>query len=200
MDVATIQFVRARDAIKMSRILLHSICISTSVSSFLLWVIPPFASQNQTIRVGSLLLGMGLSTTGLVSAYKLKHHQSLYEALDLAEKVAFNNYLARETYIPQLGYTEDNPAYFSEYNATDDKEVLQPEVLPDETSTTTSEQISTSLILEVGREVSNGSSDTFIIENVLQCKGRKYQDGKAKLAEIKELMTLIESGGKTANN
>jgi hypothetical protein len=68
---------------------------------------------------------------------------------------------------------------------------LQPEVLPTRTSPTTSEQFSTRLILEVGREVSKGSSDTHIIENVLQCKGRKYQEGKAVLGEIKELIALV---------
>lgn len=188
MDVTTIQFVRARDAIRTSRTLLHSVCIFTSISSFLLWIIPPFATQNQTIRVGSLLLGIGLSTTGLISGYKLKHHQSLYEALDLAEKTAFNNYLAQETYAPQLGSAEAVQVYTPESYATNEQEYLQPEILPEEASATTSEQFSASLMLEVGREVSNGKSDTFIIENVLQKKGRKFHEGKTQLAEIKSII------------
>ncbi|MGD1713523.1 hypothetical protein, partial [Dapis sp. BLCC M172] len=48
----------------------------------------------------------------------------------------------------------------------------------------------------MGRLVSEGKSDTFIIENVLQCKGRKYQEGKAKLAEIKEMVAQLQE----ANN
>ncbi|NES64130.1 MAG: hypothetical protein F6K24_02125 [Okeania sp. SIO2D1] len=191
MDVTNIQFIRARDAIKMSRILLHSICISTSVCSFLLWAIPPFATQNKTIRIGSLLLGVGASTAELISGHKLKHHESLYKALDLAEKTAFNNYLAQETYTPQLGGAETSRVYIPEIEATQDKEPLQPEILPEETSTTTSEEFSASLILEVGREVSKGSSDTYIIDNVLQAKGRKYRQGKVQLAEIKSIIEEI---------
>ncbi|NEN90317.1 MAG: hypothetical protein F6K48_15930 [Okeania sp. SIO3H1] len=193
MDVTSIQFIRVRDAVKMSKILLHSICIFTSIGSFLLWVIPPFVTQNQTVRIGSLLLGISLSVTGLISGYKLKQHDSLYKALDLAEKTAFNNYLAQETYLPELGSTEAAHIYIPENEATYPDETLKPEILPEGTSTSTSEEFSASLILEVGREVSKGSSDSFIIQEVLQCKGRKYQQGKIQLAEIKSIIEELNS-------
>ncbi|NET40604.1 hypothetical protein [Okeania sp. SIO2B3] len=193
MDVNLLKFVRLRDSVKLSRTCLQGTCLGTSVCSFFLWLIPPFTTQNHTIRIGSLFLGFGLSSAGLISSQKLQQHRSLYEALDLAEKTAFNQHLAELTYNPPLACEESQSGYFSEYDATDVPEPLQPEIVPDCGSSNSSPEFSGKLILEIKKELELGTSDTRIIKEVLHCSGRKWDEGKAKLAEIKTLIQDLKA-------
>ena len=178
------------EMLKSLRSLLLSAASVTVISSLVLFVAPT-ASSDATIKSllysGSLL--SGLSSIGLSLA--IDRYSPIFTILRKADDETFTHVIAAYIYEQKQG--------FSELPATDKPIEIHPEQLPSDTSTTANEQFSTSLVTEVGRLVSEGKSDTFIIENVLQCKGRKYQEGKAKLAEIKALLNQLQEDFEDGN-
>ncbi|MEM1169242.1 MAG: hypothetical protein AAGJ08_09270 [Cyanobacteria bacterium P01_H01_bin.35] len=170
------------EMLKSFRTLLISAASTSTIASLILFV-SPTASEDDTIKSflysGGLLSGLG--TIGLSMA--IHRYSPIFTILKKADDETFTHIIATYIYEQKQG--------ISQLPVTDEPIEIYPEELPESPSTTTSEQISASLITEVSKLVSEGKSDTFIIENVLQCKGRKYQEGKAKLGEIKELIAQL---------
>ncbi|MEM1172329.1 MAG: hypothetical protein AAGJ08_25435 [Cyanobacteria bacterium P01_H01_bin.35] len=174
------------EMLKSFRTLLISAASTSTIASLILFV-SPTASEDDTIKsflyTGGLL--SGLSTIGLSMA--IHRYSPIFTILRKADDETFTHTIATYIYEQKQGISPD----FEQLPVTDEPIEIYPETLPEATPTNTSEQISASLITEVSKLVSEGKSDTFIIENVLQCKGRKYQEGKAKLGEIKELIAQL---------
>lgn len=178
------------EMLKSFRTLLIAAASTTTIASLTLFV-SPTASKDTTIKSilysGGLL--SGLSTIGLSMA--INRYSPIFTILKKADDETFTHTIA--TYI-----FEQKQMANPDFSATNEPIEIYPEELPESVSINTSEQISASLITEVGKLVSEGKSDTFIIQNVLQCKGRKYQEGKAKLGEIKAMISQLQeaTGGK----
>ncbi|MGD1805825.1 hypothetical protein ACP6PL_10355 [Dapis sp. BLCC M126] len=174
------------EMLKSFRTLLISVASTSTIASLLLFVAPT-ALKDDTIKSifysGGLL--SGLSTIGLSMA--INRYSPIFTILKKADDETFTHTIATYIYEQKQGINPD----FDQLPVTDEPIDIYPEQLPDNVSINTSEQISASLITEVSKLVSEGKSDTFIIENVLQCKGRKYQEGKVKLGEIKELIAQL---------
>ena len=178
------------EMLKSFRTLLISAASVATFSSLVLFVAPTASSDTaikSLLYSGSLL--SGLSTIGLSLA--INRYSPIFTILRKADDETFTHTIATYIYEQKQGIPE--------LPVTDEPIEIYPEQLPNNTSTTTNGQFPTSLITEVGRLVSEGKSDTFIIENVLQCKGRKYQEGKTKLAEIKVLLSQLQEDFENSN-
>ncbi|NET14370.1 MAG: hypothetical protein F6K08_16850 [Okeania sp. SIO1H6] len=195
MDSFLIRLNQTRDLIRLSRISLHSISIFCGSSSFLAWLIPPLTTDNVVLRTGSLFYSISISIAGLLTAKLLARHSPIYTALDNAEQQDLINNLAAAQYLNSQGYASQGqllPLDIESQTADiEDVPTTKDESLPTEDYPSNFQENYNKLIQEVMQEVEVGKSDTFIIENVLHCKGRKYQEGKKQLLEIKAIISKI---------
>lgn len=136
-------------------------------------------------KVVAYSISIASSIQSVATSKKLMHQDKISAAMQLMNQELQETEIALHTY-----YQEESLK--NEYAATYTPEVreelnqslehlLQEDSAPHpvETSTSTSELKTAILsLLEAGK------SHTFIIENVLGCKGRKFEEGRKRLAEI----------------
>jgi len=172
-------------------LLLHIGCNLSLLTGLIVSTLPPFLTNNQIIRLTCLFSGFALGGNVILVSGQLqvvtRRSKALEKAvqenfgLDLVTKQIMIEGDLKSRLLPQPvpEYIPDN-----QYFPNDNNQVLEmPEIVESDESYI---EISESQYSDVLMALKSGKSDSVIIQDVLGKKGRKYQEGKAILTQIKQ--------------
>lgn len=193
-----------KEQIKFTRSILHILSLTSLLSGLLIWSIFPFTFQGKsaskiTMRYIGIVAPLGLGILSLACGIKLIKNQHLYKAIEIAEADSFRHWVA-----VNQGYSEQSYEALAE-NTSENfpgeltgnlpaSGISEPEMaevpisgdFPD--STSGSGNVNLDISPEILREISAGKSDSWIIQNILNCRGRNYAKGKEELEKIKRIL------------
>ena len=170
-----------------------------TISGVALWLAPPFILSRKIlphtlIQGVTLIAAFACAFEGRRSALKLAKEmqfEARKEAIISGDEI---DEMATTAYISEQQRKQEAEAILasgrtSEEEIASAREELQAQWREEfqlATTTPASEEIPSDLLLwrEVEAATSEGKSQTFIIENILKMKGRKFEEGKIKLAEL----------------
>lgn len=193
-----------KEQIKLNRTILHSTGISSAIAGLFLWSITPFVTESKLLRFGSLGTSLILGGISLASGVKLEQNKTLYRAIQKAEEDDFLHRIASAQYGQQqvwetiaAGGTrrDDLPVGATstlEVPGSDAEVSEVPEdgeltdSLPGSNQTSQLVAGSPGSPGSVKKAIKEGKSDTWIIENILKMGGRKFEEGKVILEEMKK--------------
>lgn len=168
-------------------LLLHIGCNLSLIAGLIVSTLPSFLTNNQIIRISCLTGGFILGCNIVLVSNQLQTVTKKAKALEKAVQENFGLDLVTKQIIiegdlksrllpqPVPEYTPDN-----QYVPDDNQALEIPE--SDESCI----EISEPQYNDVLTALEAGKSDTYIIQDVLGKKGRKYQEGKAILTQIKQ--------------
>ena len=198
--MALIHLDAGAEQIRLNRKLLNAGAIVSTISGLIVWSATPFVTEIKALRYLSLAFSLGAGSTALYCGTKLAQSKTLFQAIERAEEDDFLHRVAASQYARQNAWnylaeseaqplpdplTEPLPDTSAPVEA-EASEVRGSEGFRDFPSTSaTSNELAAEVVVEVLEAVGEGKSDTWIIENVLNMKGRKYKQGKELLAAIK---------------
>lgn len=168
-----------------------------SVSGLILWLAPPFVFSRKIplhnfMQGVALLSGFACCLEGRRCALILSKAEE-FEALkaaavdaDVVDEISTSIYISEQQRRKEAEVIIGASGEEVEA-AREALEALYSNDLQPETSTTTSEENTRDLELwwKVSAAEVEGKSPTWIIENILNMKGRKFTEGKTRLAELK---------------
>jgi len=163
-------------------LLLHIGCNLSLITGLIVLTLPPFLTSNKLIRISCLTGGFLLGCNVVLTSIQLQSITQKYKVLEKAVRENFGLDLVTKQIIiegelksrllpqPEPEYIPDNQ-YVSNENQI--LEIPDPEI---------SEIQYNDVLIALER----GDSDSVIIQDVLGKKGRKYQEGKTILNQIKQ--------------
>lgn len=173
-------------SLKKQCLLLHLGCNLSLILGLGVITLPPFLTNNQIIRSSCLAGGFVLGCNVVLISSQLESVAQKAKALEKAVRENFGLDLVTTQMILEDQYkarllpsSSLSPEYIPEYSET------QPESVQVEDNNPEYLEIEQSQYDNVLMALERGDSDSVIIQNVLGCKGRKYQQGKTILSEIK---------------
>ncbi|MEG5176250.1 hypothetical protein [Microcoleus sp. B3-D7] len=176
-----------------------------SVSGLTLWLAPPFIFSRKIplhnfIQGIALVSGFGCCFEARRSALKLAKAEEFEAMKERAIDADVADELSTSIYISEQQRRKEAEAILaaSEEEVEAKREALEAiytNDLPPETSATTSEADASDLQLwwKVEAAQTQGKTATWIIENILGKKGRKFSEGKKQLEEL--INKFGEKGG-----
>lgn len=203
--MAIIPLDSSKEQIKFSRTLLHILALTSLLSGLLIWSISPFVFTGKTtskitLRYIGIVAPLGLGILSLACGIKLIKNQHLYKAIEIAEADSFRHWVA-----VNQGYSEQSYEALAENisenfpgeltgnlpaSGISEPEMVEVPISGSEipVSTSGSGNVNLDISPEVLREISAGKSDSWIIQNILNCRGRNYAKGKEELERIKKIL------------
>lgn len=178
-----------KEQIKFNRALLHSGAIAGAALGLLFWSVSPFVAPKRSalhiaFRYGSLSLSLFSGAAVLFCGVKLEKNKLLYRAVETAERDDFIHQIAARQFTQQ--------SQWDRLAAVEAEQIPQVLGAPTAEGTTdlpatgtTTEQLDGGKLEEVLEATEAGKSDTYIIENILGMKGRRYKEGKATLKRLR---------------
>lgn len=193
--------------LRQNRAMLLLIGGISSLGGLLIWSAPPFAINNPknpvhvSLRYIALVSGLVCGVSAVACGHQLQKIAPLIEAMDAAEKRDFLTQLAVACHVQEtqhkaaamqtLSPASETPlASHPEPESVNADADLQPaSELPLTTSTPGSPDVEgfRPLWKSVSLAKAQGATDTQIIEDVLEMKGRKFNQGKAALQALLQL-------------
>lgn len=170
-----------------------------SASSVLLWIVP-LAGLNKTLNIHKALQGLSLvsaiacaATAGRIAKQQadedeIEEIKTRAIKADVVDEISTSAYVSQQQRqqeaeailaSPASEVEEARQALEAIYSAESD----EPEVAPTTTTASPSE-LDKSLYAEVCKSREAGKTNTWIIENILKMKGRKFAEGKTKLQSL----------------
>jgi hypothetical protein len=171
-------------------LLLHLGCNLSLIAGLIVSTLPSFLTNNQIIRIscltGGFILGCNIVLVSSQLQVVTRRSKALEKAvqenfgLDLVTKQIMIEGDLKSRLLPQPvpEYTPDN-----QYTPDNNQSLEIPE---SDDSNESYIEISEPQYNDVLMALESGKSDTYIIQDVLGKKGRKYQEGKVILTQIKQ--------------
>jgi hypothetical protein len=165
-----------------------------TISGFALWLAPPFLLSRK-IPLHNFTTGLAL-IGGFVcafearkSAIKLAKDEEFEAMKESAIKGDVEDELATSVYISEQERRIEAEAILNSNSKSLEAERKSLEVIYSKdfpASASTSDNPDYLAYLEVRKSMEAGKPQTWIVENVLKMKGRKFKEGKAKLESLLE--------------
>ncbi len=169
-----------------------------SASSVVLWL-APLTALDKTLDIHKALQGVSLTAAiaCAVSAGNLAREQAEQNEIeeiktraitaDVVDEIATSAYISQQQRQQEAEEILASPGASVEENRKA-LESIYANDLQDFTSTSTSEADASDLALwwKVNAAEAENKSPTWIVENVLKMRGRKFAEGKARLAELQK--------------
>jgi len=197
--MAVIELSSGKDQILANRKMLNAIAVVAFITSLFLWSVAPFVAtsngnRDKFVRYFSLICAILGGDILLACGRKLERNQPLYKALEKAQENVFIHQVATSQYTYEQEITK---------SAEPSSQVAVPRFPPPENfsgvenpenqresdfsgSGNSEENFPDQLDLEkISAAVKAGEPDSFIITDLLGMRGRRYQEGKELLEEIK---------------
>lgn len=179
---------QGRTRLRESRVFLNILLGASLIVGVALWSISPSLSRRPAFRLISLGATSFLGLLGLVGSGHLQSLESLLFKVEKVENEINAAFLAAQQEM-QIGSIEQEvdaaaephqlPNFQSELPGGS-----APEVAPEATP----EVVGVAQLKSIKAALTEGKSDTFIVEEVLGYRGRSFATGKAILGRIKEVL------------
>jgi hypothetical protein len=170
-----------------------------SASSVLLWIVP-LAALNKTLNIHKALQGLSLisAIACAVTAGSIAKQQADEDEIeeiktraikaDVVDEISTSAYVSQQQRQQEAEAILANPASDVEearqtLEAIYSAESNEPEVALTTTTASPSE-LDKSLYAEICKSREAGKTNTWIIENILKMKGRKFAEGKVRLQNL----------------
>jgi len=197
--MALIELNSGKDQILFNRKLLNVLAVAAFIASLFLWSVAPFipssnSNRDKFVRYLSLICTILGGDILLSCGRKLERNQPLYKALERAEENVFIHQVATSQYAHEQEITElakpTSQAAFPRFPSPENfSGPGNPENQRESDfsgSGNSEENFPDQLDLEkISAAVKAGEPDSFIITDLLGMRGRRYQEGKELLEEIK---------------
>ncbi len=156
--------------------------------------------HNEKLLHFAIIWSLGHSILGWIISRTSTQFKELITVIRRAEQLDFDSETAAILYSREQTFNQDAKQILPFTEATDNLEAISPEVVEDgeavkQPSFTLSKRVERLEELEVTEMIklvdymrTSTASDSYIIENVLQMKGRAYQKGKQLLEQIKAII------------
>lgn len=157
-------------------------------------------SRNEQLLHFAVAWSLGHCVLGWVISQTSAQFKELIMVIRRAEQLDFDSETAAILYSREQSFNQDAKQILSLDSATDDREAIAPEMVesqeaakqPDFMLSKRVEGLEELEVEEVVKLVdfirTSTASDSYIIENVLQMKGRSYQKGKQLLEQIRAII------------
>lgn len=157
-------------------------------------------SRNEELLHFAIAWSLGHSILGWIISKTSAQFKELIGVIRRAEQLDFDAETSAILYSREQGFNQDAKQILSLGSATDNQEAIAPEVVESQEAAkqptfTLSKRVEALEEMEVAEVVklvdfirTSTASDSYIIENVLQMKGRSYQKGKQLLEQIRAII------------
>ncbi|NEP03571.1 MAG: hypothetical protein F6K25_29870 [Okeania sp. SIO2G4] len=157
-------------------------------------------SHNEQLLHFAVAWSLGHCVLGWVISKTSAQFKELIDVIRRAEQLDFDSETAAILYSREQVFNQDAKQILSLGSTTDNQEAIAPELVESQEAAkqptfTLSKRVEGLEELEVAEVVkladfirTSTASDSYIIENVLHCKGRSYQKGKQLLEQIKAIL------------
>jgi len=169
-----------------------------SGTALILWLVPLTALDKKVGWLKSIQgVSLGAAIACAVTAGNIAHEQAEQNEVeqiktraikaDVVDEIATSAYISQQQRQQEAELILTSPGLDVE-ESRKALEIIYTNDLQDSTSATTSEDDANDLALwwKVKAAKVEGKSSTWIIENILNMKGRKFGEGKARLVELQE--------------
>ena len=178
--------------LKQQSFLLSIGCNIALLTGFFTITLAPFLTTNKILRItclgGSFLLGC----TTVIASNELYTIEKMRKAiskavgenfgLDLATKQILIEDDYKSRLMPPMPPMENIPE--QQYYPNENLPLPEAEIVEENSNKLTITQSDYDAVLMA---IEQGKPDSYIIQDILNCKGRNYQKGKAILTEIKQM-------------
>ncbi|NET15103.1 MAG: hypothetical protein F6K08_20880 [Okeania sp. SIO1H6] len=156
--------------------------------------------HNEKLLHFAIIWSLGHSILGWIISRTSTQFKELITVIRRAEQLDFDSETAAILYSREQTFNQDAKQVLPFTEATDNLETIASEVVENgeavkQPTFTLSKRVETLEELEVTEMIklvdfirTSTASDSYIIENVLQMKGRAYQKGKQLLEQIKSII------------